>query len=234
MEETCNALDMAILRDALAQCRPIPTVGKAFDEFLGTALLLQDKLHYIESAIMCLDNYPAMGIPEDINSNCMTHQKQRDDLCRRRDEAEDAITEHMKEYPISESPICLALSACLEKHNIVRQAFHSNSFIGNHCHKYLTPDVIESVTKAVRQAALEYTSNVIIISNALGLSECTKAVFLQYSKVHELISHKRPIAGSDCATIQHETEEYVGMFQRKLRHAHPKTTSAGVSLYWMD
>ena len=42
-----------------------------------------------------------------------------------------------------DGPIIKKVEAVLKEMNVVRQAYHSNSFIGNHCHKVLK--VIELV-----------------------------------------------------------------------------------------
>ena len=46
-------------------------------------------------------------------------------------------------------PVASNLDCALAKHNIIPQSYHSRSFIGNHCHKYLRDDVYKDVTTSI-------------------------------------------------------------------------------------
>ena len=83
----------------------------------------------------------------------------------------------------------------------------------NHCHKYLTEEVIESPTQIVRQTAIQSTNNKTSISNAFRISQTAEAVLLQYSKAHSLMAHKRPIPIDDIESIEREIKEYIRLFK---------------------
>ena len=62
--------------------------------------------------------------------------------------------------------ICLSLDKVLNKHKITPQKFHSRSFVGNHCHKYLQPDVFTDITAFVISQTEQLTSCPLTIDNA--------------------------------------------------------------------
>ncbi|GFO34233.1 hypothetical protein PoB_006073800 [Plakobranchus ocellatus] len=43
-------------------------------------------------------------------------------------------------------PVCSQLDAVLDKHAMTPQSYHSRSFTGNHCNKYLHPEVFKDIT----------------------------------------------------------------------------------------
>ena len=65
-----------------------------------------ETLHYLESTIMCDLNKPLK--PSLFDKRVGQGKTSQHD-------AEYAISEQMNDYPLSEGPICLELSACLEK-----------------------------------------------------------------------------------------------------------------------
>ena len=157
----------------------------------------------MESAIVC-SQFPDMDVPGDLSNGHTSRELQEAALISQKDELEDELCAKMDKYPKFQGPICQAISACLESFNIVRQAYHSNSFVGNHCHKYLTEDVIKSLTQIVRQTAIQSTNHKTIIANAFRISQTAEAVLLQYSKAHSLMAHKRPIPIDDIESIECE------------------------------
>ncbi|GFS12281.1 amine oxidase [Elysia marginata] len=74
-----------------------------------------------------------MGVVEDLN-----------------DELELSNIPHTP-LTITLGPIASALDTVLNKHRIIPQAYHSRSFIGNHCHKYLQPHVYTDLTSAIKK-----------------------------------------------------------------------------------
>ena len=51
------------------------------------------------------------------------------------------------------------LDSILQAHWIVTQAFHSHSYIGNHCNKYLEKNVYTTICNSVIRKTFEYTDN---------------------------------------------------------------------------
>ena len=69
-----------------------------------------------------------------------------------------------KSKPASElkngtGPVASNLDAVLNKHRIVRKAHHGRSFVGNHCKKYLQPQVFGDNTSSVPKTALQLGSH---------------------------------------------------------------------------
>ena len=62
--------------------------------------------------------------------------------------------------------ICLSLDQVLKKHNITPQKFHSRSFVGNHCHKYLQPEVFKEMSDFVVKKTEELSSCPFVLDSA--------------------------------------------------------------------
>ena len=72
----------------------------------------------------------------------------------------------MKEASLGKlsGPVAANIDTVLQDTYIKIQAFHSRSFIGNHCHKYLKPKVYEDLTNSVvtKTSSLTKNQNIII------------------------------------------------------------------------
>ena len=69
------------------------------------------------------------------------------------------------------------------------------------------------MTKSISQAVIRFCDNEKIVTNTVGLAEIYEVVLLQFSKVHEIISHKKPLSQDDIAELK--IKEYIKMFRRK-------------------
>ena len=58
---------------------------------------------------------------------------------------------------------CGELDQILEKHNLVPKAYHSRSFIGNHCHKHMTKAVYTNITKHIISTAAQLTTDRLVL-----------------------------------------------------------------------
>ena len=63
-------------------------------------------------------------------------------------------------------PVASNLDVILNEHKIVRKAYHGRSFVGNHCKKYLTPQVFGDITSSVPKTALQLVSHQSILTKA--------------------------------------------------------------------
>ena len=88
-------------------------------------------------------------------------------------------------------PIAIALDTTLNKHKITPQAYHSRSFVGNHCNKYLIPVVYKDLTDTIVKQTRTLTRNPLTVDEA----ETVKVKFDQlnkaFSDVHSVISHTK-------------------------------------------
>lgn len=62
-------------------------------------------------------------------------------------------------FPVLSGPVTANLDAVLKEHKICTQAYHSRSFIGNHCNKYLKANVINDLTDSVLRKTFQLTDD---------------------------------------------------------------------------
>jgi hypothetical protein len=93
-------------------------------------------------------------------------------------------------------PVTSNLSVVLNE-NINVQAFHSHSFTGNHCTKYLQEAVYTELTNAVISKTKAITHTGEIITRAKGVARKFRKLNKLYSKVHNAVAHGRPIRETD-------------------------------------
>ena len=96
-------------------------------------------------------------------------------------------------FPMLFGPITAGLDVVLKKHKIFTQAYHSRSFIGNHCHKYLTDPVIKELTDSIVLQASQLTQNANIHTAAERICRKFASLNSLFAEVHTRVSHKEPI-----------------------------------------
>lgn len=111
-------------------------------------------------------------------------------------------------------PVSSCLDPILCEHRIRPQAYHSRSFVGNHCHKYLKQTVYKHLTQAVIEETIRYTRSQDIIDRA----HITKLNFDQlnstFSQLHSKISHTRPINPNSHYDIREAINTYISTYRR--------------------
>ena len=118
-------------------------------------------------------------------------------------------------------PVTASLPPVLNKHNIVVQAFHSRSFTGNHCVKYLRPDVYTDICKSIVVKTKSLTSDKKIIRMAKATSFKFQKLNEMFSKVHSEVSHGNPVDDVD------DIEDLIKVYMAEIRvhfplHVTPK------------
>ena len=86
------------------------------------------------------------------------------------------------------------LDAVLNKHGIVRKAYHGRSFFGNHCKKYLQPQVFGDNTSSVPKTALQLVSHQEILTKAEIIHQKFGQLFDLFITVDSLLSRDLPVA----------------------------------------
>ena len=194
----------------------VPTVNETYDTYLQEGVKLVRGKHQLESAYNflvcdidmeigdCLDE---VGI--DIESGGDILQMLYDKI----NEYEDLLEQHFLDYCElqNKGPLCTELESILKENNIVRQAYHSNSFIGDHCHKYLSEKFIDCLTKGIiEKAETCFETYPDVINQTISISEKNRTVLEAYSKVHKLISHKKALHLTDVDLM--EIESAISMY----------------------
>ena len=105
-------------------------------------------------------------------------------------------------------PIASALDTILNKHRITPQAYHSRSFVGNHCHKYLQENVYTELTETIVKQTQALTRNPFLIDEVCTIQITFNRLNEAFSKVHNAISHTKHIDQSRLPEIKLAIENY--------------------------
>ena len=113
-----------------------------------------------------------------------------------------------------EGPVCSKFDNILSKNKITPQAYHSRSFVGNHCHKYLTKKVFKELTASAVETTYACTKNIMIQEEAERMQRKFNMLNEAFAFVHESISHCQPIKSEDISTIRGQILNYTSMFRK--------------------
>ena len=111
-------------------------------------------------------------------------------------------------------PIASSLDDILTQNHITPQAYHSRSFIGNHCHKYTRQTVYTQLTNAVITQTQACTRDPFIVDDAHVTAHNFNLINAAYSAVHAAISHSHPIDQKDLPAIKEQIDTYMNLFRR--------------------
>ena len=111
-------------------------------------------------------------------------------------------------------PISKDIEKTLKKHKIESKAWHGGSFIGNHCNKYMQPDVYTSITSNICNKTVKLTQDQTIIQAAIKIKIKFDTLNSSYSKLHQQISHSRKIDPSQHSSIQQNINTYMTHYRQ--------------------
>ena len=111
-------------------------------------------------------------------------------------------------------PVASSLDTVLNKHKITPQAYHSRSFVGNHCHKYLQPNVYTDLTETIIKQTQTLTNNPFLIDEAYTIQITFNDLNSAFRTVHKFISHTAPIDDSSLPDIQTAIDNYMTIYRR--------------------
>jgi hypothetical protein len=182
--------------------------------------LLEEKCHYLDTQL-------ALSLAKETKNDLIRFRLDRTfletvDKLRARLEkegCEKTAVQGMKKFEPLVGPIVSELDVVLQKHKIVRQAYHGRSFIGNHCNKYLKAAVINDLTESVVTKTYKLTDNHDIHCLADDIQSKFYTLNTLYSHVHKLVSHKNPIKKDKIKDIEvaiaNYMQHYRGTFSDK-------------------
>ncbi|GFO46704.1 amine oxidase [Plakobranchus ocellatus] len=207
LEDAAHKLDKKVACQPDDFLLPLGKLLKRYGSQWGRAYELQERLLYEEG---CL------GFSELSES-----QGQIDKYTQQIHKTEQLISFLMhKELQPRIGPIASSLDTVLTNHRITPQAYHSRSFVGNHCHKYLQSAVYTDLTQIIVTKTQQCTSNPMIIDEACTLQLLFDNLNNAFSTVHRAISHTKPIAPSSLPEIEIAIDTYMAtcrrMFPRKI------------------
>lgn len=118
------------------------------------------------------------------------------------------------EFGLTHGPIVQHLEDVLKQHHIEIQAYHSRSMVGNHCHKYLKPNVYSSLCQSVITKVVQLTANVTIKAKACDISEKFIELNSLFAKVHMDVCHGNYIPEAEFPGIQSAIDHYMAKFRQ--------------------
>ena len=110
-------------------------------------------------------------------------------------------------------PVTANLEKVLQQHNIKIQAYHSRSFVGNHCVKYLKDKVITDLCQGIVDKASELSGNKRTTDMAKHTASKFRKLNELYSKAHDAVAHALPVAPDHVGDIQERVDEYLAYYR---------------------
>ena len=115
-------------------------------------------------------------------------------------------------------PIASALDTILNRHRITPQAYHSRSFVGNHCHKYRDENVYTELTETIVKQTQALSRNPFLTDEACRIQITFNGLNEAFSKVHNAMSYTKHIDHSRPPEIQSAIENYMTIYRRMFSH----------------
>ena len=116
-------------------------------------------------------------------------------------------------FPLLSGPVTANLDAVQKQHKICTQAYHSRSFIGNHCNKYLKANVINDLTDSVLRKTFQLTDDNDIHTLANDVKDKCFTLNTLYTSVHQHLCHKDPVMETDVNDIEDSISMYMNFYR---------------------
>ena len=216
LKKECHSLDVQIARDLSKERTVNPTVMTAqFHSYVKRCKIIQKKKEEKEDMEKRGSQIIFQELFHDAAHDEAAEQKQQIyDAVDVLDDEIHKLQEDQGELYFGCGPVTTNLESILNQHRIVTQAFHSHSFIGNHCNKYLKKNVYTAICNSVVRKTFQLTDN----NDTHDLALEIKSKFLHlnslFSKVHEMLSHRRPVGKHDFPDIENAIMQYMQYFRR--------------------
>ena len=174
LEKDAHALDVSISREPDVSLTELGKLVKEYGNnwkimFLDT----EEKIRQYESCVVLSER------PEDIVNFTKELTQTETSLIKMK---------HADLLPRS-GPVASSLDGILGKHKIFPQAYHSRSFVGNHCHKYLDPSVYSDLTRTIIKQTQACTNNPFLVDKAFNIEHTYNRLNNAYRQVHIALSH---------------------------------------------
>ena len=206
LEEACHLLDEAIAHK-MAKDGVCGTTNSDFDKHvaeLTEGLKLRERMTKKTNKLESVKKGPM---------NRQTRAERNKLMKSIKHLSEDIEKKQNHELKIQSGHVSSCLEPVLNKHNIVFQAYHSRSFIGNHCRKYMQEQVItdlgDNIVVKVESLVLDENIRVdarTMRSNFIELNN-------KYRDVHDRIAHARHIPHDEANDHQASVNQYMQTFR---------------------
>ena len=157
-ELACHELDIEIAVQK-AESNAVLT-NSMFDKFVGKQRKiskLETKLHNLQDRINDMNDESDDLTLAQLSRNRLQHHR----LERKINAISTQLDSLKFELKLEDKsgPVTQNLEASLQRHNIQRQKYHGKSFVGNDCHKYLSPQVYHDICDSIISKTEEVTNN---------------------------------------------------------------------------
>ena len=200
LEDDCHNIDLQIAKDQAEMDTPEPVMNiSLFDEYVS---IMRRVRKITEDILKKKKEYKF----EKKNDELQPKQKKEllkvlKSTIQQQQSMVDTLLEEATLHKLS-GPVTSHLDKVLQDNNIKVQAFHSRSFTGNHCQKYLQESTIDAISQAVILRTTSLTSNPTILNCARETVKMFKVLNMKFSIAHTAIAHSRYVPDSDLEGIQ--------------------------------
>ena len=207
LEDECNKVDVMIGEEKAKEQATEPVINATlYDEYvmkLRRANMISDDLAKNKQEYAFEEKDRELA-PEDRQA-LLQHIEQTIAI---QQQTIDKLSQEAKLHKLS-GPVASNLDRVLQENNIKLQAFHSRSFTGNHCHKYLQESTISSITNSIVSVTKSLTNSRKIVDSAKVTAHKFQQLNIKYSKVHASISHSHFVPKSEMGDLQATIDSYL-------------------------
>ena len=196
LEDAAHRLDKNIASQSETYLLPIPKTLKEYGSQWKEYLELEERLRFEEGCLVFSETQ------EEIDKYIQQIQKSYFIFDTQRTQTKRA------------GPIASSLDPVLNKHKITSQAYHSRSFVGNHCHKYLHPSVYRDLIDKIVTQTQACTYDPIVFDEAHSTQLHFNSLNTRLSYVHKAISNTKPIEHSYLPDIQSSIDTYMSIYRK--------------------
>ena len=191
--------------------RFLTPIGQKMKDYGGNWKMrceLEDEANHLSTCAVMTD---------DVNEK-QRFERQEEEVCRKMEDVQHerirAKFHDPKRKREGLGMLCLSLDKVLNKHKITPQKFHSRSFVGNHCNKYLQPEVHQDITAFVITQTEKLTTCPLIRDKARLLKLNFDRLNMLLNNVHRNISHCKPLSQTDIQTIDTDIHNYMQFYRQ--------------------
>ncbi len=182
LEEACHLIDLDLAK-AVAEI-----VGPVSDSEFGKCVTLFRTIKAKKQKRSELSLELEKCNSEDISLAQMKREelKLKTDIIKTNTEI-DAMKK-LTTFDITAGPVVSNFQCILSQHNIQIQAYHSRSFVGNHCHKYLQQRTIHDLCNSIPKTVQNLCTDATLFETAQAISNKFIQLNTLYNSVHKDVS----------------------------------------------
>lgn len=120
---------------------------------------------------------------------------------------------HLIPLKYREGPVCQYVADLKVSHNIIEEGQHGGSYNGNHCNKFMGPDVYSDICRGILVKTQELTDCPVLRKKAEEIKDKFTTLNQRFSSVHDLISSAQPVKGPTINSIQWAITSYMLYFR---------------------